>query len=110
MELRLGTVCTGPSDGCTTVDAGYDLELLGLIAFGTGDERADHRSAGNRYCERDEDEPDHPDLTCDQSTTSPMITISAITTAVMILTLLYGRCPCTSPVTPLMYTWNGRSR
>ena len=41
------------------------------------------------------------------STSSTSATTSAATTAAAIFTLLYGRWPCTSPVTPLMQTWNG---
>ena len=35
------------------------------------------------------------------------MTMSASTTATAIFTLLHGRSPWTSPVTPLMNTWNG---
>ena len=47
------------------------------------------------------------DLDAEYSTNTMMITMTAATMAAAILTLLHGRWPWTSPVTPLMNTWNG---
>ena len=53
-------------------------------------------------------EHDH-DFRLENNAMSAITMIKAMTAAAMILTLLHGRAPWTSPVTPLMYTWNGFS-
>lgn len=71
------------------------------------------RSSNRHHGRQEEQQGAHAqvlplDLLPANSTMSTISRISPAATATPIFTLLHGRCPWTSPVTPLMNTWNGR--
>ena len=103
VELGFARVGTGPTGRCRRRSPGHHLVLFGelpLRADGECHTEAEDRRDGDHE-ENGDDHPDPPRDTMIATTIAITRTVAAMAAAA-IFTLLYGRAPWTSPVTPLM--------
>src|SRR5690606_12766865 len=98
--------------GCRAVVTRHHLGAApGRPPHRGGDRDRRHCGDDGHEEQRHDDEHDrgHFPPLAPQRTMATMTTASTAATAAAILTGLHGRCPWTSPVMPLIITWNGLS-